>query len=87
MNKDNVKLSIIIPVYNLEKYLPKCLDSLVNQTLQEIEILCIDEGSTDSTTEIISRYVEKYPDKVSIFNKQNEGEYASKNYGLEKANG
>ena len=87
MNKENVKLSIIMPVYNLEKYLPKCLDTLVNQTLQEIEILCIDEGSTDSTTEIISRYAEKYPDKISIFNKQNEGEYASKNYGLEKTNG
>ena len=87
MNKNNVKLSIIIPVYNVERYLTKCLDSLVNQTLQEIEILCIDEGSTDSTTEIIDRYVEKYPDKVSIFNKEKEGEYESKNYGLEKANG
>ena len=48
-----IKLSIVAAVYNLEKYLPRCLDALVNQTLQEIEILCVDDGSTDSAPQII----------------------------------
>ena len=50
------KVSIIVPVYNVEKYLCQCLDSLVNQTLTDIEIICVDDGSTDSTPEIIDEY-------------------------------
>ena len=48
----NPKISIIVPVYNVEKCLPKCLDSLINQTLQDIEIICINDGSTDNSLEI-----------------------------------
>ena len=48
MEKQKIKVSIVVLVYNLEKYLPRCLDALVNQTLKEIEILCVDDGSTDS---------------------------------------
>ena len=55
----NYKLSIVAAVYNLEKYLPRCLDALVNQTLQEIEILCVDDGSTDSAPQIIDEYAKK----------------------------
>lgn len=85
MNK--YKLSIIAAVYNLEKYLPRCLDSLVNQTLQEIEILCVDDGSTDSAPQIIDEYAKKYPNKVKAFHKQNGGEFTTRNYGLERATG
>ncbi len=85
MNK--YKLSIIAAVYNLEKYLPRCLDALVNQTLQEIEILCVDDGSTDSAPQIIDEYAKKYPDKIKAFHKPNGGEFTTRNYGLERATG
>ena len=81
------KLSIIAAVYNLEKYLPRCLDALVNQTLQEIEIICVDDGSTDSAPQIIDKYAAKYPDKVKAFHKENGGEFTTRNYGLERATG
>lgn len=85
MNK--VKLSIVAAVYNLEKYLPRCLDALVNQTLEEIEILCVDDGSTDSAPQIIDEYALKYPKKVKAFHKKNGGEFTTRNYGLERATG
>lgn len=50
------KVSIIVPVYNVEKYLRKCLNSLINQTLKEIEIICINDGSTDKSLEILKEY-------------------------------
>ncbi len=53
------KVSVIIPVYNVEKYLRECLDSVVNQTLKEIEIICVDDGSTDSSLEILKEYAKK----------------------------
>lgn len=81
------KLSIIAAVYNLEKYLPRCLDSLVNQTLQEIEIICVDDGSIDSAPQIIDEYAKKYPEKVKAFHKKNGGEFTTRNYGLERATG
>lgn len=83
----NYKLSIIAAVYNLEKYLPRCLDALVNQTLQEIEILCVDDGSTDSAPQIIDEYAQKYPEKIKAFHKPNGGEFTTRNYGLERASG
>lgn len=83
----NYKLSIVAAVYNLEKYLPRCLDALVNQTLQEIEILCVDDGSTDSAPQIIDEYAAKYPEKVKAFHKPNGGEFTTRNYGLERATG
>ena len=58
------KVSIIVPVYNVEKYLRKCLDSLVNQTLQEIEILVIDDGSTDGSAKIIEEFQVQFPLKI-----------------------
>lgn len=81
------KLSIVAAVYNLEKYLPRCLDSLVNQTLQEIEIICVDDGSIDSAPQIIDEYAKKYPNKVKAFHKENGGEFTTRNYGLEIATG
>ena len=87
MNNKTIKLSIIAAVYNLEKYLPRCLDALVNQTLQEIEILCVNDGSTDSAPQIIEEYQKKYPDKIKVFHKENGGEFTTRNYGLERATG
>lgn len=54
-----VKVSVIIPVYNVEKYLKECLDSIVNQTLKEIEIICIDDGSTDNSLKILRIMLKK----------------------------
>ncbi len=85
--ENKYKLSIVVLVYNLEKYLPRCLDALVNQTLEDIEILCVDDGSTDSAPQIIDEYAQKYPDKVKAFHKENGGEFTTRNYGLEKATG
>ena len=83
----NIKLSIVAAVYNLEKYLPRCLDALVNQTLQEIEILCVNDGSTDSAPQIIEDYQKRYPEKIKVFHKENGGEFTTRNYGLERAIG
>ena len=61
------KVSVIVPVWNVEKYITKCLDSLVNQTLKEIEIIVVNDGSPDNSQKIIDKYVKKYPDKVKSF--------------------
>ena len=87
MENTNIKLSIVAAVYNLEKYLPRCLDALVNQTMQDIEILCVDDGSTDSAPQIIEDYQKKYPNKIKVFHKENGGEFTTRNYGLERAQG
>lgn len=81
------KVSVIVPIYNVEKYLDKCLDSLVHQTLQEIEILAINDGSPDQSQKIIDRYVQEYPDKVVGLIKPNGGIASVRNYGIEHATG
>ena len=83
---DNIKVSVIIPVYNSEKYLKQCLDSVVNQTLKNIEIIVVNDGSTDNSLQIIQEYVNKYSN-VKLINKQNEGCYKARNIGLEVADG
>lgn len=85
MENKEVKLSIVVAVYNLEQYLPRCLDALVSQSLKEIEILCVDDGSTDNAPQIIEEYREKYPNLIKTFHKENGGEFSSRNYGLERA--
>lgn len=79
-------ISIIIPVYNTEKYLEKCLDSVLNQTYKNLEIICINDGSTDSSPDILQKYSEK-DDRVKIINKKNSGVSHSRNVGIEQANG
>lgn len=56
---NNIKVSVIIPVYNTEEYLGKCMESLINQTLREIEIICINDGSTDNSSDILNVYAKK----------------------------
>ncbi len=87
MKKRKYKLSIVVAIYNLEDYLPRCLDALVNQTLEDIEILCVDDGSTDSAPEIVDDYAKRYPELVKAFHKENGGEFTTRNYGLERATG
>lgn len=69
----SVKASIIVPCYKVEKYLPRCLDSLVGQTLEDIEIICINDGSPDRCIDILRDYETRYPGKVVVIDKQNEG--------------
>ena len=57
--KEMPKVSVIVPVYNTEKYLRQCLDSVVNQTLQDIEVICIDDGSTDDSKRILDEYAHR----------------------------
>lgn len=81
-NQDKIKLSIIIPVHNAEKFLKKCLDSVINQTLTEIEIICIDDGSNDRSCQILEAY-SKFDSRVKIISQQNNSPGASRNLGLE----
>ena len=82
-----MKISVIVPVYNVENYLEKCLNSLVNQTLQEIEILVINDGSTDSSQKIIDVFQSKFPQKIKTFAKENGGLSDARNYGIDRATG
>ncbi len=75
------KVSVIIPVYNVEKYLKECLDSVVNQTLKDIEIICINDGSTDGSLDILKEYAKK-DNRIKIINKENGGLSSARNEGL-----
>ena len=80
-------VSVIVPVYNVEKYIKECLDSLVNQTLQNIEIIVVNDGSPDNSQKIIDEYAKKYPQKIKSYIKKNGGISDARNYGISKANG
>lgn len=81
------KVSVIVPVYNVEKYLEKCLDSLVKQTLDEIEIIVVNDGSTDHSQGIIERFAQLYPEKVFGYVKTNGGLGDARNFGIDHAHG
>ena len=80
------KVSIIIPVYNVEKYLRACLDSVVNQTLKDIEIICVDDGSTDSSPAILAEYAAKDP-RVKVITRPKSNAGAARNAGMAVATG
>lgn len=80
------KISVIIPVYNDEEYIDKCLSSIVDQTLKDIEIICINDESSDSSLEILKRYQED-DDRIKIINQKNQGAGASRNNGIDSAVG
>jgi glycosyltransferase involved in cell wall biosynthesis len=79
------KISIIIPIYNIEKYLRQALDSVVNQTLDDIEIICIDDCSTDNSLAIVKEYAQKDDRFVIIEQKENQGQGVARNIGIERA--
>ncbi len=80
------KISVIIPVYNAERYLEQCLDSVINQTFKDIEIICINDGSTDGSLKILQKYAAN-DNKLIIIDKENRGVSAARNDGLERATG
>lgn len=80
------RVSVIIPVYNAEKYLRECLDSVVNQTLKDIEIICVNDGSTDNSLQILEEYASQ-DNRIKIINQENQGAGAARNKGLEIAQG
>jgi glycosyltransferase involved in cell wall biosynthesis len=79
-------VSVIVPIYKAEAYLHRCLNSLVAQTLENIEILLLDDGSPDKSGDICDEYAQKYP-QVKVFHKENEGVSATRQYGIERATG
>ena len=88
MNKEILgpKISIIIPVYNVEDYIARCLDSCIEQTLYDIEIICVDDGSTDSTPAILEAYA-ALDHRIQVYHRSNCGVSASRNFGIEHSCG
>ncbi len=82
-----IKLSVIVPCFNCEKYISKALDSLVNQTLDGMEIIVINDGSTDNSREVIEVYKNKYPDLIRVYHQDNKGIAAVRNLGLSLVKG
>ena len=80
------KISIIMPVYNGYNFLDKSIGSIVNQTLSDIELICIDDGSTDESIHKLNYYADKY-DFIKVFSQQNQGPGKARNYGIELAKG
>ena len=83
----SIKLSVIVPCYKVEKYLPACLDSLINQTLDDIEIICINDGSPDGCIDILRSYEAANPGKVVVIDKKNEGVWRGRFDGIRIARG
>jgi len=83
----NPKVSVIVPVYNVESYIGRCLDSLVSQTLEDIEILVVNDGSPDGSQAIVDSFVIRFPGKVVSLTKPNGGLSSARNFGLEHARG
>ncbi len=81
------KISVIIPVYKSEKFLEKCFDSIIGQTLDDVEIIVVNDGSPDNSQKIIDRYKEKHPDVFKTFIQENKGQAAARNLGLQYAEG
>ena len=79
-----IKVSIILLVYNGEDNMVRVLNSLVNQTLKDIEVICVNDGSTDSAPQILDKYATKYPNLVKVYHKENGGDHTTRNYGLER---
>lgn len=79
-------ISIIVPVYNAEKYLRNCIDSIINQTYKNLEVILVDDGSTDSSPQILDEYKKK-DDRIMVIHQKNLGQSIARNYGLKMATG
>ena len=80
------KVSIVIPIYNTERYLPECLNSVISQTYRDLEIICVDDGSTDATAVILQQYA-KTDSRIKILTQENAGPGAARNAGMNQATG
>ena len=85
MYKENL-ISVIVPVFNTEEYLNRCLDSIINSTYKELEIICVDDGSTDCSAEILEQYA-SIDNRITIIHQDNQGVSVARNKGLESAVG
>ena len=83
---DNIKVSVIMPIYNAENFLKQSLDCLLQQTLKEIEIICVEDGSTDGTFKILKQYA-KEDNRIKIIRQKNQGAGSARNRGLKEAKG
>ena len=83
---NNPKISVIAPVYNVEKYLPRCIDSILAQTFTDFELLLIDDGSKDHSREICDEYAKK-DSRIRVFHKENGGVSSARNLGLDNVKG
>ena len=79
-------ISIILPVYNVAKYLSECMDSVLKQTYSDLEVICINDGSTDDSLEILEEYA-SLDNRVVIINQENKGQGAARNKGIKLAKG
>ena len=82
-----IKVSVIVPVFNTEPYLRRCLNSLVKQTLRELEIILVDDGSTDQSYRIMEEYEQKYGDRIRLYRKENGGQASARNLGIRVSRG
>ena len=78
------KISVIIPIYNTAQYLRQCLDSVIHQSLKDIEIICVDDGSTDNSLQILQEYAKK-DKRIIILQQENQGAGVARNYGMKVA--
>lgn len=83
----DIKVSIVIPIYNVENYLRQCLDSTCGQTLDGVEVIAVDDGSTDQSVQILQEYEEKYRDILHVYHIENQGVSHARNFGVTKAVG
>ena len=81
------KVSVIVPFYNVERYIEKCVETLVDQTLKDIEIILVNDGSKDRSIEIVNQFLERYPEKLVYLEKENGGLSDARNYAIDYAKG
>ena len=81
-----LKISLVIPIYNVEKYISKCLDSVINQTYKNIEVICINDGSTDNSLQILEQYAQK-DKRIKVINQKNQGVSVARNIGIKESSG
>ena len=86
MESSTIKISAIIPVYNAEKYLEQCIESILTQSLKEFELICVNDGSSDGSLEILNNYAKK-DRRVKVINQKNQGAAVARNIGIENSRG